>query len=117
MDEFGNVMVSLDLVVGVIVGVLIPLVLFFWRIHHITTRTHEMHTNPDDYGFGSGKTNELIVEHMGKEEEMHRTAITATKRLDYTIKELTHYIRWGYKMQNHGKDAPPFIRDQDAPDP
>ena len=110
MEDLGTVMVSLDLVVGLIAGVLIPLVLFFWRIHHITTRTHEMHVNPDKHGFGSGKTNELILKHMNKEEEMHRSQLTATKRLDYTIKELTHYIRWGYRTQN-GVEAPPFIRD------
>ena len=112
MESVGEVMVSLDLVIGIIAGVLIPLVLFFWRIHHITTRTHDMHVEPDKYGFGTGETNKLIVAHMLKEEDMHRGSIAATKRLDYTIKELTHYIRWGYRTQN-GHEAPPFIRDQD----
>ncbi len=117
MEDIGEVMVSLDLVIGLIAGVLIPLVLFFWRIHHITTRTHEMHVNPDDFGFGTGETNQLLAKHMKDEEEMHRVAISTSKRLDYTIKELTHYIRWGYREQ-HGKEAPPYVRGHDdAPDP
>jgi len=49
-----------------------------------------MHENPDDYGFGTTRTNQII--------EDNTRAMTA----------LTHYIQWLVKEQT-GHDAPPPI--------
>jgi len=62
-----------------------------------------MHKDPDKFGFGTHKTNELLTEQATQ----HRSAIDA---LTNTMKELTHYIRWATE-QTTGKAPPPYVGD------
>jgi hypothetical protein len=105
----GEITLSIDAIIGLLIGIVIPTILFFWRMHYISKKVHDMHVSPDDHGFGTQRTNALLIQHMDDEAEMHRESIHVTKRLDYTIKELSHYIQWGYK-QVHGREAPPYVR-------
>jgi len=100
---------TIETLFGVIAGVIIPTILFFWRLHYVSKRTHDMHLEPDKFGFGTAKTNELLIRHMDEEVTMHRESILATRELRDTIAELTHYVRWLHKSTN-GKSAPPYVR-------
>jgi len=104
MDHF-----TVGAIFGVVAGVIIPTVLFFWRLHYVAKRTHDMHLDPDKHGFGTETTNKLLIKHMDDETEMHRESMLATKELRHTIAELTHYVRWMGKTAN-GKSPPPYVR-------
>jgi len=107
---------SLQTIVGMIVGILIPALFWAWRVSAQQKKTHscledliEMHLD-ENSGFSNKKTNLLLEEHMRNEEDMHRATIEALNALNRTISELTHYIRWLTKQQL-GKDVPPYVSD------
>lgn len=90
-----------------IIGALVPVALAWsaWVTHTLKeiTRTNEelvdMHKAPDQYGFGTGKTNVLIS-------DFHTSLVNNTR----AIKGLTHYIRWLAEQQT-GKKSPPPIEE------
>jgi len=96
-------------IIALIIGVVIPTLLFWWRLHGMTKHTRDMHLDPDEHGFGTNQTNQLLSQHMDDEMEMHREEMSAVKSLNYTIRELSHYIQWMAKQQT-GKTPPPYVR-------
>jgi len=105
---------SLEGVVGLILGILIPALFWAWRMSAGQKKTQscledliEMHLDEDSV-FSTKKTNELLETHMRQEQDMHRATVDALNSLNRTIAELTHYIRWLTKREM-GDDAPPFV--------
>ena len=106
--------ISLEGIVGLILGILIPALFWAWRMMAAQKKTHsciedliEMHLDPESV-FATKKTNELLEEYMRQGEGMHRDTVDVLKALNRTIGELTHYIRW-LTSQQLGKDAPPYV--------
>ncbi len=107
---------SLEGIVGLILGILIPALFWAWRVSAQQKKTHscledliEMHLD-ENSGFSNKKTNELLEKHMKQEQDMHRATVDALKALNRTIAELTHYIQWLTKQQI-GKEPPPLVGD------
>ncbi len=108
--------ISLQTIIGLIVGILIPALFWAWRVSAQQKKTldcleslTEMHLDEDSV-FSTKKTNELLEQHMKQEQDMHRATVDALKALNRTIAELTHYIQWLTKQQI-GKEAPPLVGD------
>jgi len=95
---------------GVVTVLLIPTLLWLWSMHHKIKCTYEMHLEPDEYGFGTKFTNELLEKHMEDEVKMHHENLAVTRDLKHAIRELSHYARWAAKQQT-GKEPPPYTRD------
>lgn len=77
-------------------------------MHFMTNRILQMHLNANDHGFGTGNTNKLISNLISKQDDIHRENLGSTIALRYSIRELTHYVRWDTK-QRSGKEPPPFM--------
>lgn len=108
------IQISFGALVGLVLGVIIPTLLYWWRLHYLTTQLHDMHKSPDEHGFGTASTNKMLEEHMDHEEEMQRKTLDALKYLTHTIRELSHYVRW-LAEQQVGKKPPPFVRNGKEP--
>jgi len=102
----------MELIVGVITAIVIPVLLWAWSLHRITKELHSMHLDPDTFGFGTGQTNKLLEAHIADEMDAHRAAIEATRDVKHAIRELTHYSRWAAE-QRIGKKPPPYVRNGD----
>ncbi len=109
-----HIQISLEALIGVVFLVVIPILLFWWRLHNLTLEIRDMHHAPDEHGFGTTRTNELLAIHMENEEEMQRKTLDALKYLTHTIRELTHYVRWMSEQQTE-KKPPPFVRNGKPP--
>lgn len=103
-----QVTLSIEFLFGILLGIFVPLLLWAWKMFSMTKRIEKMHEEPDEHGFGTVYTNQLLAEHMEKETESHRESISATKSLAYAIKELAHYIQW-MGAQTTGKTPPPPV--------
>ena len=106
--------ISLEGIVGLIVGILIPVLFWAWRMMSVQKKTQScveelinMHLDEDSM-FSTKKTNELLENHMRQEEDMHRATVEALRALNRTIAELMHYIQWS-TSQTLGKKAPPYV--------
>ena len=106
--------ISLEVIVGIILGILVPALFWAWRLSAGQKKTLTcieeltvMHLDEDSM-FSTKKTNELLENHMREGQDMHRATVEALNALNRTIAELTHYIRWSTSQQ-FGKDAPPFV--------
>lgn len=100
---------SVEFIVGICLGIVIPIILWAVRLHWITKRVLDMHMDPDEHGFGTEGTNSLIADLIDKQSVMHAEHMGSTKSLRYTIRELSHYVRWSAKHQT-GKEPPPYVR-------
>ncbi len=111
MDNEGviHLVVDLEILVGTVMAIIVPTLLFWWRLHGMAKRNLDMHLDPDNHGFGTTTTNGLLSQHMADEQDMHAESLAATKYLTHTIRELSHYVRWMAKEQM-GKSPPPFVR-------
>lgn len=101
--------VSMDTVIGLIIGVIIPIMFWGLRLFWMAKHSHKIHANPDDHGFGTGGTNELLRTLIDNQNEIHIDHMSANKSLRYTIRELSHYVRWD-ATQRTGKTPPPYVR-------
>ena len=101
--------ISAELALGILLGIIIPLVLWGIKMYSMTKQNLDMHLDPEEYGFGTTKTNQLLAEHNEQETMTHIEAIQTTRSLNMAINELTHYIKW---LGEHsiGKNPPPPLR-------
>ncbi len=97
-----------ELWMAITLGIVIPVLVWCYRMHAMVKQTLAMHQNPDEHGFGTNRTNELLDKHMNQERDMHQATIDTMKALNRTTAELSHYIRWSTE-QILGKKPPPFI--------
>jgi len=100
---------EIDSTVILMSALVIPVLLFIWKMASMIKRTHDMHHAPDEHGFGTETTNKLLLQHMEEESEMHRESLDSLKLLRHTIRELSHYTRWAAE-QSVGKKPPPYVR-------
>ena len=104
--------VSTDLLLGLLLGVLLPAFVWGVRMFYMTKQLRNMHLDPDKHGFGTNGLYEALEEHFKVEDEFHREYIGSTNALRYAIKELSHFMRWMVK-ENTGKTPPPYVRGGD----
>ncbi len=105
----GEVTVSIDLVIGVLLGVLVPSFIWAMRMFYMTKQLRDMHLDPEQYGFGSVETHEMLANHFKTEDEYHREYMDSNKILRNVIRELSHFMRWMVK-ESTGKEPPPYVR-------
>ena len=108
MIEDGVIHVGVEMLLWMLAGVVVPTILFLWRLHTMNKRTLDMHLAPDDHGFGTRHTNALLDQHMKDELEMHSQSIVAMDKLTHVIGELSYYVRW-MGTQQTGKKPPPYV--------
>jgi uncharacterized protein (UPF0548 family) len=92
--------------IGFLLSVTIPAVGWAITIHLVliavrrqVDRLVAMHEDPDRYGFGTSRTNELITNEVEDHHQLIRENTQA-------VKALTHYVRWLATHQT-GKEPPP----------
>lgn len=105
----GEVTVSIDLVIGIVIGVLVPTFLWATKLYYMTKQLRDMHLDPDDHNFGSLTTHEMLEQHFETEMEYHRAYIESNTRLRHVVRELSHFMRWMVK-ESTGKEPPPYVR-------
>ncbi len=96
-------------IIGTMVAVGVPMLFWAWRLTVMVAELLKMHKSPDDHGFGTEATNELLRVQQTESVRMHSEHINSTKTLTHAMRELTHYIQVAYRNQN-GKDAPVYVR-------
>ena len=104
-----QVTLSLDMLVGLVIGVFVPALFWAWRMFAMTKQLHKMHMEPDDHGFGSDKIQKTLEDHLVEENEFHREIVDSNQALRYALKELSHFMRWMVKERT-GKEPPPYVR-------
>ncbi len=105
----GDITVSIDLVVGIGLGILVPIIIWASRLFYMTKHLRDMHLDPDKYDFGSVTTHALLAEHFEAESDYHRAYIESNKALRHVVRELSHFMRWMVK-ESTGKEPPPYVR-------
>jgi MFS superfamily sulfate permease-like transporter len=105
----GNITVSMDLVVGILLGIVVPTFLWALKMFSMVKQTRDMHLEPDEYGFGNDTTNKLLTEHFETEGQYHRQYIESNNALRHVVRELSHFMRWMVK-ESTGKEPPPYVR-------
>lgn len=105
----GEVTVSVDLIIGLALGVFVPLFLWASKMYYMTKQLRDMHLDPDQHDFGSLTTHEMLVEHFKTEMEYHQAYVESNTRLRYVVRELSHFMKWMVK-ENTGKEPPPYVR-------
>ena len=101
--------VSTEMLMGVALGIVIPLLIWGLRMYYMVRTTLEMHRKPDTHGFGNGNTNRLLAKMMAEQEAIHKENMSSAKTTRYTIRELSHYVRWDAQNRT-GKKPPPYVR-------
>ena len=71
------------------------------RVREETSLLVKMHRDPDEYGFGTCRTNEAIA-------SAQRETVACLRDNTRAMEALTHYLQWSTK-QIHGLDPPPPI--------
>ena len=107
-----DITVSTDLLLGLMLGGLIPSLLWAWKMFAMTKQLRDMHLEQAEHGFGSDELKDLLTENLVDRAEKEREFINSNKSLRYAIKELTHFMQWMVK-ESAGKAAPPFVRGDD----
>lgn len=105
-------MLSSDMIIGIILGVGIPMLLWATRIFYLVKQTRDMHLSPDKYGFGTINVEKLLSANLETQAENQREYLHQASALRYAFKELSHYMRWSIK-QGTGKEPPPYVRKND----
>jgi hypothetical protein len=90
-----EITVSLEVAIGVVLGVIVPVLLYFWRMHSLAS---------------NHKTS--LSDHIEKEEKFLEESLEETKKVKYAIRELSHFSKWLAEMQT-GKKPPPYVRNGD----
>lgn len=103
------VSISTDTLIGIGIGIVVPVLFWGLRLFWMAKHNHKIHENPDKHGFGSSSTNTLLEDLMDAQKVIHTEHMNANKSLRYTIKELSHYVRWD-ATQRTGKVPPPYVR-------
>jgi len=104
-----GITISTDMLIGLFMGVAVPLLIFGLRMYTLVKQTRDMHLAPDEHGFGSGEIKALMEEHFSEEETFHREYVNSIKALRYAMKELTHFTKWSV-TERTGKEPPPYVR-------
>ena len=104
----GDVTLSSDLLIGIILGFFVPLLWWHIRIYLMTKQTRDMHLDPDLYGFGSGKVIKLLQDGLESAEDRQERQIKVNNGLTRSFRELVYYVRWSAE-ESTGKKPPPFI--------
>lgn len=107
-----EITISTDLLLGLMLGGLVPSLLWAWKMFAMTKQTRDMVLEPDEHGFGSAECKTLLEQSLDAHEARDREYISSNKALRYAIKELTHFMQWMVK-ESTGKDAPPYVRGDD----
>jgi hypothetical protein len=105
-----EVTISVDLLVGLLIGIGLPILLWGFRMFAMTKQMRDMHLEPDEHDFGTVITNELLRKNLEVQAAHQREYINSNKALRYAFKELSHFMRWMVK-ENTGKEPPPYVRD------
>jgi hypothetical protein len=105
----GEVTMSVDLIIGLALGVLVPLFLWASKMYYMTKQLRDMHLSPDEHDFGSNTTHDMLEAHFKTEAEYHQAYIDSNKALRYVVRELSHFMRWMVKQQT-GVEPPPYVR-------
>lgn len=90
-----EITVRLDVAITILLGVIIPMLLYFWRMHRLAS-------NHD----------ENLSKHIQDEETIMKESLEEMKKIKYGIREISHYSRWLAEKQT-GKRPPPYIRNGD----
>lgn len=90
-----DITVSLELAIGVLLGFIIPILLYFWRMHRLAIE-HKV----------------TLEEHIQREEGFLDQTVTETSKVKYAVRELSHYMKWIAEEQT-GKRPPPYVRNGD----
>ena len=109
MEPGVEITLSVELLVGILIGVGGPLLIWGYHLLSVVRETLKMHKEPEKFGFGTIKTNVLLQQSLQASTEFRRDYVSALKRLDFTIAELSHYTQWQIKRDT-GEEAPPFVR-------
>ena len=91
---------EIELLVGLGSAVGIPILLWGYNMHRMTTKLLKMHENPDEFEFGTKITNKLV-------DESRLAILSATNEQTRYLKDLVHYTRIMCKLANNGKDVKP----------
>lgn len=105
-----QITISVELLLGLLIGAALPTLFWAWRMFSMTRQTRDMHLEPDEYGFGSGKIEALLTQNLETQAENQREYVKSNTALRYAFKELSHFMRWMVK-ENTGKEPPPYVRD------
>jgi len=98
---------ELEWIIGAVTAILLPTLIWCWRLHGMVKRTLEMHMDPDKHGFGTQKTNDLLEKNMMNGREMHQASIHALQSLDATIDRLGTFIEKLIEVQTGLPVLPP----------
>jgi hypothetical protein len=104
----GEVTISIGLALTVMLGMVLPIVLYFWKVHNMVSDNHKKLNE----GLGHKATHTLLNKHMEEEENYHIENLQETKEIKHAIRELSHYSRWLAKHQS-GETPPPYVRNGD----
>ena len=104
----GEVTISLGLALTIVLGIIVPVILYFWRMHNMVSHNHKKLAE----GQGHRLTQTILKNHMEEEEMYHRENLQETREIKHAIRELSHYSRWLAKHQT-GEHPPPYVRNGD----
>lgn len=91
---------EIELMVGLITAIGIPIVIWGYNMHRMTKKMLEMHENPEKFAFGTTLTNKLITENK-------ILVISEINEQTRYLKDLVHYTRIMCKLANNGKEVTP----------
>lgn len=104
----GDVTLSSEFLVGIILGVFVPLLWWHIKIYLLTKQTRDMHLEPDKYGFGGTEITQLLTTGLESAEERQERQVLVNKGLTRSFRELVYYVRWSAEKQC-GEKPPPYI--------
>ena len=78
----GEIVVGFDVAFGILLGVIVPMLFYFWRMHFLAT--HQKDT---------------LESHIKHEEEILDKTAQETSKVKYAIRELSHYTKWLAEVQ------------------
>jgi len=111
----GEVTVSIDLVIGILLGVLVPTFIWAMKMFYMTRQLRDMHLDPDEHDFGSKDTHAMLAEHFETEMAYHQQYIESNRALRHIVRELSHFMRWMVK-ESTGNEPPPYVRTNGDPE-
>lgn len=91
---------SNEMVFGIVTAVVIPLVIWGYKMFAMLKTLLVMHEDPDKYEFGTTATNDMLRE---TNDELTKATAEQTRQL----KELVHYTKAMCLIANNGKEVPP----------
>lgn len=108
--------ISLDGLIGMVIGILVPILLWCWRVSANQKKVivaiddlTDMHLDENSV-FSTKETNRMLADYMQHEKTTQINTVNSLNALNRAITELTYYIRWSTK-QTTGQTPPPFVSD------